>query len=182
MSILNQRPAPSEHAPYASTYLDATDAALAAAGTADLLVLLEHQRTAWPALLAHRDAAIVTHAYAPGKWTLGESLVHVADTERVFAYRALRVARGDRTPLPGFDQDAWVPESRVDRRTVGDLLEELDAVRVATLSLVRSLDDVALMQIGTASNNPVSCRALMWMIAGHAAHHLTLTEARYLAP
>lgn len=178
--MLNQRPNASEHAPYASTYLDATDGALAAAGTTDLLVLLEQQRAAWPALLAHRTPDILTHAYAPGKWTLAESLVHVADTERVFAYRALRVARGDRTPLPGFDQDAWVPESRAGGRTMADLLDELDTVRAATLSLVRTLDQSAVMQIGTASGNAVSCRAIIWMIAGHAAHHLTLTEQRYL--
>lgn len=180
--MLNSRPTPSECAPYAAPYLDATAAALASAGTDDLLTLLEIQRTAWPALLADREPTRVHHAYAPGKWTLGESLLHVADTERVFAYRALRVARGDRTPLPGFDQDTWVPESRATRRALADLLEELDSVRAATLTLVRSLDDVAIMQLGTASGNPVSCRALVWMIAGHAAHHLTLTRERYLTP
>lgn len=178
--ILNARPDASEHAPYAAMYLDATAQALADAGHADVVALLEAQRQAWPALLADRAPELVGHAYAPGKWTLGESLLHVADTERVFAYRALRVGRGDRTPLPGFDQDAWVPESRASRRSLADLLAELDAVRAATLSLVRSMDDAAVMQIGTASGNTVSCRAIVWMIAGHMAHHLTLTKERYL--
>lgn len=178
--MLNVRPGPGEYPPYASTYLNATTAALEAAGTHDLLTLLEQQRGAWSALLAHRDPSIAAHAYGPGKWTLGASLLHVADTERVFAYRALRVARGDRTPLPGFDQDAWVPESRAERRSLADLLEELDTVRAATVSLVRSLDEPAISQIGTASDSPVSCRAIVWMIAGHTAHHLLLTKERYL--
>ena len=100
--------------------------------------------------------------------------------ERVFAYRLLRVARGDKTPLPAFDHDAWVPESRASRRTLADILTELGAVRSATLALVRSIDDQAAAQVGTASGNPISVRALAWMIAGHFAHHLEITRTRYL--
>ena len=119
-------------------------------------------------------------AYAPGKWTLAESLLHVADTERVFAYRALRVSRGDQTPLPGFDQDPWVPLSGADRRTLADILTEIEAVRNANLHLIRAFDDAAASRMGTASGNPVSVRALVWIIAGHFAHHLELTRTRYL--
>lgn len=173
------RPAADEHAPYAITYIDATAAALTRAGTDDVVALLASQGAAWEALLAGADDR-VGHAYAPGKWTLGESLVHVSDTERVFAYRLLRVARGDRTPLPGFDQDAWVPESRATGRALSDILSEMMAVRTATLALVRSLDAEALSRRGVASGVEVSARALVWMIAGHAAHHLVLTEERYL--
>lgn len=181
MTLFSDRPSPTEHAPFASTYIEATATALAAGGHADVLALLESQRRAWEALLAPLEPTMASYRYAPGKWTLAESILHVTDTERVFSYRLLRVARGDRTPLPGFDQDAWVPESGADRRTLIDLAAELSMVRGATLALVRSLDETAFGRMGTASENTVSSRALVWMIAGHSAHHLQLTRDRYLA-
>lgn len=181
MPLSIPRPGAGEHAPYAITYVNATAAALAARGSEDVIALLAAQPAEWRALLDGVDPSRAGHRYAPGKWTLAESLVHVADTERVFAYRLLRIARGDRTPLPGFEQDDWVPESRADRRTLADILDELDAVRAATLALVRSLDDAAVAQNGISSNHPVTARALIWMLAGHMAHHLVLTRNTYLA-
>lgn len=175
------RPAPSEHSPYAAGYIDAAARAIADRGHADLIALLEAQQQAWHAMLGPLAPSVAGHRYAPDKWTLAESLLHVADTERVFAYRLLRIARGDTTPLPGFDQDAWVPASGAGARSLTDLLAELDAVRLATLTLIRSLDAEALSRLGMASGNPVSARALAWMIAGHVAHHLQLTRERYLA-
>ena len=174
------RPSPSEHAPFASSYIDATATALDAMATDHLWSLLVTQPTALVELLNAVDPTVVDFAYAPGKWTLGESLVHVSDTERVFAYRLMRVARGDMTPLPGFDQDAWVPESRTVGRPLDDILTEIQSVRAATLSLVKSLDETAWSQVGVASGHPISPRALAWMIAGHFAHHLDLTRERYL--
>lgn len=174
------RPTPDEHAPYALTYINATASALSAAGHDDLLALLESQSPAWQALLAGAEDK-AGHRYAPGKWTLAESLVHVTDTERVFSYRLLRIARGDRTPLPGFEQDEWVPQSRAGNRSLSDILSELLAVRAATVALVRSLDEEAVAQRGVSSGVEVSARALVWMIAGHAQHHLELTRDRYLA-
>lgn len=174
------RPSPAEHAPFASTYLDATAKALDALGTDHLWSLLVTQSMALGELLNAVDPALVDFAYAPGKWTLGESLVHVSDTERVFAYRLMRVARGDMTPLPGFDQDAWVPESRTTGRPLDDILTEIQTVRAATLSLMKSLDEQAWGQVGVASGHPISPRALAWMIAGHFSHHLDLTRERYL--
>lgn len=174
------RPEPTEHAPYAITYIDATAAALAARGSDDVRALLEAQALEWQSLLAGVAESRAAHAYAPGKWTLAEQLVHVTDTERVFSYRLLRVARGDRTPLPGFEQDDWVPESRAARRSLADILSEMLAVRMATLALVRSLDEVAITRQGIASGQEVTARALVWMIAGHMAHHLTLTREKYL--
>lgn len=174
------RPTADEHAPYALTYINATADALTAAGHEDLVTLLESQSPAWQALLAGADDK-AGYAYAPGKWTLAESLVHVTDTERVFSYRLLRIARGDRTPLPGFDQDEWVPQSRAGNRSLADILAELLAVRAATVALVRSLDQEAVAQRGVSSGVEVSARALVWMIAGHAQHHLDLTREKYLA-
>ena len=174
------RPSPTEHAPFASTYIDATANALSAIGTDHLWSLLVTQPMALVELLDAVDPALVEYSYGPGKWTLGESLVHVADTERVFAYRLMRIARGDMTPLPGFDQDAWVPESRTTGRPLDDILTEMQTVRAATLSLAKSLDEKAWSQVGVASGHPISARALAWMIAGHFAHHLDLTRERYL--
>lgn len=175
-----RRPAADEHAPYAITYIDAAEAALAAHGTADIVRLLDAQRGEWQTLLANVPDSKASYAYAPGKWTLAESLIHVSDTERVFAYRLLRIARGDQTPLPGFEQDDWVPASRASRRSLSDILSEILACREATLALVSSLDEDAVAQRGMASGREVSARALVWMIAGHMAHHVTLTRERYL--
>lgn len=175
------RPAATEHAPYYTGYIDAAEAALAQRGLSDILGLLEVQTADWQSLMADVPESRAHVAYAPGKWTLAESLVHVSDTERVFAYRLLRVSRGDRTPLPGFEQDDWVPASRADRRSLADVLAEMYAVRAATLTLVRSLDDQAVTEHGVASGNDVTARALVWMIAGHMQHHLGLTRERYLA-
>lgn len=180
MSALDIRPSTGEHAPFAVTYLDATAKALGSAPDKGVVALLEGQVGALRALLQDADDAAAQRAYAPGKWTLAESLVHVADTERVFAYRLLRIARGDATPLPGFDQDAWVPLCGAATRTLADILTELEAVRTANLCLIRALDDAAALRTGTASGNPISVRALVWMIAGHFAHHLELTRTRYL--
>jgi uncharacterized damage-inducible protein DinB len=173
-------PGADEHAPWAGTYIADADRALAAAGTGDIVALLDRQPAQFAALLDGLGDDAAHRAYAPGKWTLAESLLHVADSERVFAYRLLRIARGDATPLPGFDQDAWVPLSGAARHTLASLLHELQVVRAATLSLVRALDTEALARSGTASGHPVSARALVWMIAGHAAHHLELTRTAYL--
>ena len=178
--MIVSRPAANEHAPYYSTYIDAATTALEAQGNDDLIALLEVQTSQLRALLAGRDAQIGQYAYAAGKWTLGESLVHVADTERVFSYRLVWIARGDQTPLPGFDQDPWVPNSRAQSRSLANILDELEAVRGATLALVRSLDAEAIAATGTASGATVSARALIWIIAGHFAHHLGLTRDRYL--
>lgn len=175
------RPAEGECAPYFEKYIAAAAASMHAGGHADVQALLAAQPAQWHALLDAAPASLGQFAYAPGKWTLAESLVHVSDTERVFAYRLMRIARGDRTPLPGFEQDDWVPESRANRRSLSDVLAELDAVRTATLALVSSLDDAAVAQVGTASGREVSARALVWMIAGHQAHHLEITRTSYLA-
>ncbi len=105
---------------------------------------------------------------------------HVADTERVMAYRALRIARGDTTPLPGFDENGYAAASGADRRTLADLAAELAHVRAATLDLLRPLDGEALERAGVASGTPVTVRALAWIIAGHETHHRRILRERYL--
>ena len=117
--------------------------------------------------------------YAPGKWCVKEVLGHVFDVERVFMYRALSIAREDDTPLPGFDENQWLPAARFDRRPLQDLVGEYQAVRAATLALLTSFDDLALERRGTASGKPVSVRALAHMAAGHELHHVALLNERY---
>jgi len=117
--------------------------------------------------------------YASGKWSVAEVVGHVADAERVFAYRALRIARGDETPLPGFDENAYTPAGRFDQRPIADLVDELTAVRAATLALFRGLPAEALARAGTASGHRVTVRALAFLIAGHELHHRAVLHERY---
>jgi hypothetical protein len=119
------------------------------------------------------------YRYAPGKWSIKEVIGHLSDVERIMAYRALRIARGDATPLPGFDEDAYVPYARSDDRTVGELIEEWVAARQASIALLRNLPADAWTRRGTASNKPVSVRALAFIIAGHEQHHLETLRVRY---
>ncbi len=109
--------------------------------------------------------------YAPGKWSVKQVVNHITDAERVFAYRALRVGRGDATPLASFDEDAFAEKSGADRRTIAHLAGELRSVRASTIALLESFDDEAIGRRGTAAENPVSVRALAWIIAGHELHH-----------
>jgi len=117
--------------------------------------------------------------YAPGKWSVKEIVGHLADTERIMAYRALRIARGDETPLPGFDENAYVPPAKFDARPLSDLVAELRTTRAATLALFRSFDDDAWRRRGTASGKPVSVRAIGYMIPGHERHHVEILKTRY---
>lgn len=120
------------------------------------------------------------HRYAAGKWSMKESFLHMIDAERVFTYRAMRIARGDQTPLPGFDQDAYVPNSVADQRSPESLLAEYRAVRLASIALFQSMGEEALKRTGTASNNPFTPKVLGYVAAGHELHHLKLFREKYL--
>jgi hypothetical protein len=146
----------------------------------DLLSTLARQRDETRALLAPLDAAAL-RPYAPGKWSVCQVLGHVIDTERMFTVRALRFARGDSSPLPGFDADPYAEATDFDARGLPDLLDEHAAVRAATLALFRGLDETALSRAGTADGKPISARALAWLCAGHERHHLRVVRERYLA-
>ena len=117
--------------------------------------------------------------YADGKWTVKELLGHMADAERVFAYRLLRIARADKTPLAGFDENTWAEVAPHGRRPLADVADELIAVRRATITLVGSLDETAVGNTGVANNTPVSARAICWIIPGHAQHYLAIHAERY---
>jgi uncharacterized damage-inducible protein DinB len=120
------------------------------------------------------------YRYADGKWTIKDILQHLIDAERIFAYRALRFARKDATPLPGFEENSYVVAANATKRSIQDLLTELAVVRQATLSLFKTFSEEDLQQIGTASNHPMSVRALGFVIIGHQNHHQRIFQERYL--
>ncbi|NJN45136.1 MAG: DinB family protein [Anaerolineae bacterium] len=122
----------------------------------------------------------LTTPCAPGEWTIKEILVHVSDTERIFAYRALRIARQDPTELPGFDQNAYVPASGANARDIEAILDEYTAVRMATITLLESFSEDRYSCLGTASENPLSVRAAAYIIAGHELHHMNSIRENYL--
>lgn len=132
------------------------------------------------ALLGDLPDDVASRAYAPGKWTLKEVVLHCSDAERIFAYRALRIARGDATPLPGWDENAYTPMSGAGVRTMESILDELQSVREATVTLFTGLPSEAWTRRGTASGHEVSVRGLAWMTAGHLLHHLGIIQDRYL--
>ncbi|HUG42051.1 MAG TPA: DinB family protein [Longimicrobiales bacterium] len=141
---------------------------------------LATQLDATVALLAPLSEEQALHRYAPGKWSIKEVIGHVADAERVFAYRILRFARGDATPLAGFDENVYVPAGRFDDRPLEDLMAELRAVRAATVALLRGLPPDTLDRPGTANGVPLTARAIAWISAGHELHHRHILRERYL--
>ena len=165
------RPEPTENAPFYAGYI-------ALVSDAGPVAALEAQRAAIRRLatLSEHEAE---HRYAEGKWSVKELLGHLADAERVFAYRLLRIARADKTPLAGFDENAWAEVAPHGRRTLAAVVDDLMAVRRATITLVESLDDTSLDNVGVANNTPVSARAICWIVAGHAQHHLGILAERY---
>jgi hypothetical protein len=119
--------------------------------------------------------------YADDKWTINEVLQHIIDSERIFAYRALRFARADATELPGFDHDAYVPASKSNRRRTDLLLKELIAVRMSSIALFVSFTEEMLVARGVANGQTIDVRTIGWVIAGHNTHHLRVIQERYLA-
>ena len=119
------------------------------------------------------------HRYAEGKWSVKEVLGHMADTERLFSYRLLHIARGDAAALPGMDEKVWSASAPHASRRIADVADEMIAVRRATIALVESLDAAAAARTGVASGFPVSARALVWILPGHAQHHLDVLTDRY---
>jgi hypothetical protein len=117
--------------------------------------------------------------YADGKWSVKEVLGHLCDAERIFSYRLLRIGRGDATPLPGFDENSYVPAGRFDERPLPMLLTEFRAIRASTMALVEGLPKEAWSRWGEASGKPITARALAYVIVGHVAHHLGVLRERY---
>jgi DinB superfamily len=166
------RPEPGEYAPYYDRYISLIP------GT-DILGTLDAQRRQTMVLLCGRDENEGDFRYAPDKWSAKEVLGHVCDTERIFAYRALRIARGDRTPMEGFEQDDYVKHGPFASAPLAEIIEDYIAVRRATLTLLRNLDEAAWTRKGVANKNEVSVRALAYVTAGHELHHRRILEEKY---
>jgi uncharacterized damage-inducible protein DinB len=169
-----EKPKEAEYVPYVIQYIELLPN--------DGLVL-DHLRTnleATRAFLLSLPEDKLLYRYADGKWTIKEIVQHLADDERIYAYRALRFARNDPTELPGFDQDEYTRSAEANQRRLDDLLNELATVRAATLSLYDGLREETLRRVGVASGNVMSVRAIAYHIAGHELRHMNVIRERYL--
>jgi len=165
--MLSMRPQPSEHADYYAKYVSRVP-------DGHWRAQLDAQPGEYRTLLAGIDEGRAALPTAPGKWTITQTITHVADAERVFAFRLLWFARADGAPLPGFDQDKWTTALAGTTVSLADALADFTAARQATIAMLKTVpDDVADRQ-GVASDNPITVRALAWIITGHAQHHLEL--------
>ncbi len=168
------RPLPGEYADYAQSDIDQVDGDDA---VSVLSALAEKTLAFLGGLPAGKVNAI---RYAAGKWTIKDVVAHVIDDERIFAYRALCLARGERSPLPGFDEKLYAAGADADERPLEDLLAEYSAVREASLALFRSLSAAAWTRVGTVNGYSATARGLAFHIAGHELHHVRIIRERYL--
>jgi uncharacterized damage-inducible protein DinB len=166
------RPETGEYASYYEKYVSKVEGA-------NILATLDEQRRKTLLLLSCRSEGEGEIRYAPEKWNVKEVLGHICDAERVFAYRALRISRNDTTPLASFEENEFVKNGPFARVALSELIEDYIAVRRATLTLLRNLDEAAWLRRGTASNNPVTVRGLAYIIAGHELHHRGILEEKY---
>ncbi len=167
------RPSSSEYAPYYETYIQLVN-------EDDLLLALKRIAKIWNDLVSGIPEEKLNYCYAEGKWSIKEVLIHLTDSERVFAYRALRFARNDKTELSGFNENIWVPESNATERSLDSLIKEHNNVRGASISLFESFTDEISLRSGSANGKEISVRALGYIICGHELHHLRVIQERYL--
>lgn len=167
------KPIENEYAPFYHRYIQDCE-------SEDIITNLKQNHSRAMNLLNTIPDEKADFAYAEGKWTIKELVQHIIDSERVFAYRAMCIARGETTALSGFDENIYAANSHANSRTLNSLIKEFDGVRQATIQLFEGLDDSTLTIMGNANGNPVSVRAIGFMIAGHCAHHLKLIKERYL--
>jgi uncharacterized damage-inducible protein DinB len=167
------RPLETDYAPYYKSYIENIEGD-------NILEILNKQNQLTQNVLNSFSEYKGNYSYAPGKWTVKEVVGHMTDTERVFAYRALCIARGEKQPLPGFEQDDYVKEGNFNKRELFDLNYDYRLLRESNLLLFKSFDDKILARRGTASGYEVTVNALLFMIAGHSFHHIEILKTRYL--
>jgi len=167
------KPAKSEYLPYYERYISLVP-------DGDVVATLAAQMDDTLAMLRSLPASVATYRYAPDKWSVNEVVGHIIDSERNFAFRALRFARNDAAPVPGFEQDDYVRNSTFDAYPLEELASELESVRQSTVFLFKHLEESAWTRRGIANNAEVSVRALAYIIAGHELHHREILAARYL--
>ena len=169
-----EKPLETEYLPYYGRYISLVPGD-------NILAVLSKQLDETLALLRTIPESQAGFRYEPGKWSIKELLGHLIDTERIFAYRALRFARNDETPVPGYEQDDYVRNASFDDYPLNDLALEFESVRRATLFLFKHLNEEAWMRRGVANESEVSVRALAYIIAGHELHHREILRSRYLS-
>jgi len=168
------RPTPSEYAPYYEDYISQVS-------ESDILPVLRSQMDELDVLLGRVEPEQETFRYAEGKWSIREIAGHLIDGERVFGYRAFCIARGEQQNLPGFDQNDYMLTAPYDRIELEDLLSELRLIRLGNIAMLRTLDEEAWSRTGSANNNQVTVRALVFILAGHVRHHMNVLRERYLS-
>jgi uncharacterized damage-inducible protein DinB len=162
-----------DYNPFYQTYIDKL-------GDVDLMVMMQNQLGNFPEFINSIPDEKWTFAYGLDKWSIAEVLLHVLDTERVFQYRALRFGRNDSTPIPGFDQDQYVPESNANGRSKESIIEEYRSIRTSSITLFFSFDEAILKRWGTANGFKMSVAALGFVMLGHQKHHRDVIRQRYL--
>lgn len=167
------RPQPNDYAAYYNTYI----AKVQGENVKEIISSYSEPLLQFYSSLPEEKA---DHRYAEGKWSVKELLQHIIDAERIFSYRALRIARKDQTALPGFDENTYTPASKASERTLQSLKDEFAAVRKATDILLDTFDEEQLSQRGMASNQPVTANAIAFIMFGHMIHHKQVLEERYL--
>ena len=168
-----RKPEKSEYDPYYEKYVSLVD-------ESELMATLERQPDEMRSITSKLAEERGTFAYAEGKWTVKEVLSHLIDGERMFAYRIFRIARGDRTPIEGFEQDGYIENSHANQRTFADLAEEFEMLRKANMLFFRNLGEQDWTRVGVANNVEISVRALAYIMAGHIRHHAAILRERYL--
>ena len=169
-----QRPEKSEYDPYYERYVSLVQ-------NDDVNDVLAKQTAELRNLFSGLPEEKGLHAYDEGKWTIKEVISHLIDGERMFAYRVLRIARGDKTPIEGFEQDGYIENSHANGRSFAELLDEFDLLRRANVLFFNNLKSDDWLRIGTANDVEVSVRALAFVMAGHIIHHRNILKERYLS-
>jgi len=168
------RPATSEYDPYYEGYVSLVP-------EDEIIPALENQMDELSKLFGNVPEERGTYAYEDGKWTVKELVSHIIDGERMFGYRAFRIARGDKTPIEGFEQDGYIENSHANGRPIAKMVEEFALLREANLMFFENLKDEDWVRIGTANSVEISVRSLAWIMVGHVRHHLAILRSRYLA-
>ncbi len=168
------RPEKGEYAEYYDRYISLVE-------ETDIVAVLENQQSELHEFFQKITEEKSHYAYGAAKWTIKEVIGHLSDGERIFSYRALRISRADKTPIEGFEQNGYIENSNFNNTPLSELTAELLYVRKANLIFFKSLNDEAWLRTGTASDNPISVRALAYIMAGHIRHHLKILNERYLA-
>ena len=170
--ILSQKPLPEEFPGHYTHYIDLVE-------EGNILDMLEKQSLITQEFLSSIPEELGDHTYAFGKWTIKDIIGHLIDTERIFSTRALRIARGDKQPLPGFEQDDYVKNGFFFKRTLKDLNDERMMLRAANIKMFRSFDEHLFMEKGVANDNDITVRAVLYLLIGHEIYHLKFMKENY---